>query len=51
VDPNGINGYSPCMDVVENEKEKLQLQMKTILTICSLTILIYFAGIIYQVIF
>jgi hypothetical protein len=30
VDPYGTHGYSSRMDVVENEKERLQLQMKKI---------------------
>jgi len=30
VDPYGSHGYSPYLDVVENEKERLQLQMKKI---------------------
>jgi hypothetical protein len=30
VDPYGSHGYSSRMDVVENEKKELQLQMKKI---------------------
>jgi hypothetical protein len=30
VDPYGSHGYSSHMDVVENEKKELQLQMKKI---------------------
>jgi hypothetical protein len=36
VDPYGSHGCSPYMDVVEDEKEKLQLQMKKLTALIML---------------
>jgi hypothetical protein len=44
VDCYGFNGYSSRMDVVENEKKELQLQMKKIYALIALTATAVFSG-------